>query len=135
MLGVNVQVCGRQSRLGHGLEAPTLSADPHLVHSRVDGKQVVLLLPGLAAFCLHLLCPLSPPAANALYCYTCDWQQSNWSCLKAQKCSDKDEYCVTNVASVGIGMCRGCVSSDGDSGMGCGVLPGFFMVALCGWIS
>uniref|UniRef100_A0A8C0ECW4 Snake toxin/toxin-like domain-containing protein n=1 Tax=Bubo bubo TaxID=30461 RepID=A0A8C0ECW4_BUBBB len=29
----------------------------------------------------------------------------NWRCLKAEKCSDKDEYCVTNVASVGIGMC------------------------------
>ncbi|KFP03719.1 Lymphocyte antigen 6E, partial [Calypte anna] len=43
--------------------------------------------------------------ASGLYCYTCDWQQSNWSCLKAQKCSDKDEYCVTNVASVGIGTC------------------------------
>ncbi|NXI74464.1 LY6E protein, partial [Anseranas semipalmata] len=43
--------------------------------------------------------------ANALYCYTCEWQQSNWSCLKAKKCSDKDEYCVTNVAAVGIGMC------------------------------
>uniref|UniRef100_A0A8C3JNW0 UPAR/Ly6 domain-containing protein n=1 Tax=Calidris pygmaea TaxID=425635 RepID=A0A8C3JNW0_9CHAR len=46
---------------------------------------------------------------NALYCYTCEWEQSNWSCLKAKKCSDKDEYCVTNVASVGIGMCNGCV--------------------------
>ncbi|NWT02718.1 LY6E protein, partial [Mionectes macconnelli] len=41
--------------------------------------------------------------ANALYCYTCNWEQSNWSCLKAEKCSEKDEYCVTNVASVGIG--------------------------------
>ncbi|XP_009919285.1 lymphocyte antigen 6E [Haliaeetus albicilla] len=41
---------------------------------------------------------------NALYCYTCDWERSNWSCLKAKKCSDKDEYCVTNVASVGIGF-------------------------------
>uniref|UniRef100_A0A8C5IGN7 UPAR/Ly6 domain-containing protein n=1 Tax=Junco hyemalis TaxID=40217 RepID=A0A8C5IGN7_JUNHY len=41
--------------------------------------------------------------ANSLYCYTCNWEQSNWSCLKAEKCSDKDEYCVTNVASVGIG--------------------------------
>ncbi|NXS49433.1 LY6E protein, partial [Balaeniceps rex] len=65
----------------------------------------------LAAFCLHLPYPLSPPAANALYCYTCDWEQSNWSCLKAKKCSDKDEYCVTNVASVGIGMCWLCVLS------------------------
>ncbi|NWV57824.1 LY6E protein, partial [Daphoenositta chrysoptera] len=43
--------------------------------------------------------------ANALYCYTCNWEQSNWRCLKAEKCSDKDEYCVTNVASVGIGRC------------------------------
>ncbi|NXH02480.1 LY6E protein, partial [Loxia leucoptera] len=43
--------------------------------------------------------------ANALYCYTCNWEQSNWSCLKAEKCSDKDEYCVTNVASVGVGRC------------------------------
>ncbi|NXO84726.1 LY6E protein, partial [Sitta europaea] len=43
--------------------------------------------------------------ANALYCYTCNWEQSNWSCLKAEKCSDKDEYCVTNVASVGVGGC------------------------------
>ncbi|XP_071890359.1 lymphocyte antigen 6E-like [Anas platyrhynchos] len=42
--------------------------------------------------------------ADALYCYTCEWEQSNWSCLKAQKCSDTDEYCVTNVASVGIGF-------------------------------
>ncbi|XP_054493552.1 lymphocyte antigen 6E-like [Agelaius tricolor] len=42
--------------------------------------------------------------ANSLYCYTCNWEQSNWSCLKAEKCSDKDEYCVTNVASVGIGF-------------------------------
>uniref|UniRef100_A0A8C2THM4 UPAR/Ly6 domain-containing protein n=1 Tax=Coturnix japonica TaxID=93934 RepID=A0A8C2THM4_COTJA len=31
------------------------------------------------------------------------WEQSNWSCLKAKKCSDEDEYCVTNVAAVGIG--------------------------------
>ncbi|XP_066193052.1 lymphocyte antigen 6E-like [Sylvia atricapilla] len=41
--------------------------------------------------------------ANALYCYTCNWEQSNWRCLKAEKCSDEDEFCVTNVASVGIG--------------------------------
>uniref|UniRef100_A0A663LQS5 UPAR/Ly6 domain-containing protein n=1 Tax=Athene cunicularia TaxID=194338 RepID=A0A663LQS5_ATHCN len=45
--------------------------------------------------------------ANALYCYTCDREQSNWRCLKAEKCSDKDEYCVTNVASVGIGKDTG----------------------------
>uniref|UniRef100_A0A8B9QQU8 UPAR/Ly6 domain-containing protein n=1 Tax=Anas platyrhynchos TaxID=8839 RepID=A0A8B9QQU8_ANAPL len=56
---------------------------------------------------------LSPPAADALYCYTCEWEQSNWSCLKAQKCSDTDEYCVTNVASVGIGMCYEGVLSPG----------------------
>uniref|UniRef100_A0A672TI63 Snake toxin/toxin-like domain-containing protein n=1 Tax=Strigops habroptila TaxID=2489341 RepID=A0A672TI63_STRHB len=37
------------------------------------------------------------------------WEQSNWNCLKAKKCSDKDEYCVTNVASVGIGMSRACI--------------------------
>ncbi|XP_067148695.1 lymphocyte antigen 6E-like [Apteryx mantelli] len=42
--------------------------------------------------------------AKALWCYTCEWEQSNWRCLKAVKCSDKDEYCVTNVASVGIGF-------------------------------
>ncbi|RMC14711.1 hypothetical protein DUI87_06883 [Hirundo rustica rustica] len=46
--------------------------------------------------------------ANALYCYTCNWEQSNWSCLKAEKCSDKDEYCVTNVASVGIASAQRC---------------------------
>uniref|UniRef100_U3K4M5 Snake toxin/toxin-like domain-containing protein n=1 Tax=Ficedula albicollis TaxID=59894 RepID=U3K4M5_FICAL len=46
-----------------------------------------------------------PGPANALYCYTCNWEQSNWSCLKAEKCSEQDEYCVTNVASVGIGGC------------------------------
>ncbi|NXE22813.1 LY6E protein, partial [Ardeotis kori] len=63
------------------------------------------------AFYLHLSYPLSPPAANALYCYTCEWEQSNWSCLKGKKCSDKDEYCVTNVASVGIGMCWLCFLS------------------------
>ncbi|NXD61061.1 LY6E protein, partial [Corvus moneduloides] len=56
-------------------------------------------------FHLPLPCFVSLPAANALYCYTCNWEQSNWSCLKAEKCSDKDEYCVTNVASVGIGRC------------------------------
>ncbi|NXK51152.1 LY6E protein, partial [Chauna torquata] len=66
---------------------------------------VIFLLLGVVAFCLHLPYLVSPPAANALYCYTCEWEQSNWSCLKAKKCSDKDEYCVTNVASVGIGMC------------------------------
>ncbi|NWU18955.1 LY6E protein, partial [Dyaphorophyia castanea] len=43
--------------------------------------------------------------ANALHCYTCNWEPSNWRCLKAERCSDKDEYCVTNVASVGIGGC------------------------------
>ncbi|NXA42784.1 LY6E protein, partial [Eudromia elegans] len=43
-----------------------------------------------------------PPAANTLWCYTCEWEHSNWKCLKATKCSDKDEYCVTNVASVGV---------------------------------
>ncbi|TRZ13031.1 hypothetical protein HGM15179_014062 [Zosterops borbonicus] len=42
--------------------------------------------------------------ASALYCYTCNWEQSNWRCLKAEKCSDEDQYCVTNVASVGIGQ-------------------------------
>ncbi|NXV69099.1 LY6E protein, partial [Molothrus ater] len=57
-------------------------------------------------FHLPLPCFVSLPAANSLYCYTCNWEQSNWSCLKAEKCSDKDEYCVTNVASVGIGRCR-----------------------------
>ncbi|NXX40307.1 LY6E protein, partial [Tricholaema leucomelas] len=62
-------------------------------------------------FCLHLPYALSSPAVNSLYCYTCNWEQSNWSCLKAQKCSDKDEYCVTNVASVGIGMCWLCFLS------------------------
>ncbi|NXH49074.1 LY6E protein, partial [Dicaeum eximium] len=54
---------------------------------------------------ISLLPVLCLPAANALYCYTCNWEQSNWRCLKAQKCSDEDEYCVTNVASVGIGRC------------------------------
>ncbi|NXM07837.1 LY6E protein, partial [Tyrannus savana] len=49
--------------------------------------------------------------ANALHCYTCKWERSNWSCLKAEKCSEKDEYCVTNVASVGIGECWLCVPS------------------------
>ncbi|NXR55554.1 LY6E protein, partial [Hippolais icterina] len=58
------------------------------------------------------------PAANALYCYTCTWEQSNWRCLKAEKCSDKDEYCVTNVASVGIGRCCLWIPSE-DSGTGC----------------
>ncbi|NWZ36540.1 LY6E protein, partial [Brachypodius atriceps] len=56
-------------------------------------------------FHLPLPCFVSLPAANSLYCYTCNWEQSNWSCLKAEKCSDEDEYCVTNVASVGIGGC------------------------------
>ncbi|NXQ35041.1 LY6E protein, partial [Alaudala cheleensis] len=56
-------------------------------------------------FHLPLPCFVPFPAANSLYCYTCNWEQSNWSCLKAEKCSDKDEYCVTNVASVGIGGC------------------------------
>ncbi|PKU34702.1 lymphocyte antigen 6e-like [Limosa lapponica baueri] len=54
----------------------------------------------LLAVLVLILCAVQ---ANALYCYTCEWEQSNWSCLKAKKCSDKDEYCVTNVASVGIG--------------------------------
>lgn len=85
------------------------------------------------AFCLHLPYTVSPPAADALYCYTCEWEQSNWSCLKAQKCSDTDEYCVTNVASVGIGMCyEGILSRGRRNGMW-----GFawvFMVALCGWM-
>ncbi|XP_074001925.1 lymphocyte antigen 6E-like [Numenius arquata] len=55
----------------------------------------------LLAVLVLILCAVQ---ANALYCYTCEWEQSNWSCLKAKKCSDKDEYCVTNVASVGIGF-------------------------------
>uniref|UniRef100_A0A669PG10 UPAR/Ly6 domain-containing protein n=1 Tax=Phasianus colchicus TaxID=9054 RepID=A0A669PG10_PHACC len=58
-----------------------------------------------SSFIFHLL--VSRPAAKALYCYTCEWEQSNWSCLKAKKCSDTDEYCVTNVASVGIGTALG----------------------------
>ncbi|GAB0181254.1 lymphocyte antigen 6E-like [Grus japonensis] len=52
--------------------------------------------------------------ANALYCYTCDWEQSNWRCLKAEKCSDKDEYCVTNVASVGIVSSLFCYTCDNE---------------------
>uniref|UniRef100_A0A8D2P2X5 Snake toxin/toxin-like domain-containing protein n=1 Tax=Zosterops lateralis melanops TaxID=1220523 RepID=A0A8D2P2X5_ZOSLA len=50
--------------------------------------------------------------ASALYCYTCNWEQSNWRCLKAEKCSDEDQYCVTNVASVGIGRCCLCIPSQ-----------------------
>uniref|UniRef100_A0A8C7A373 Snake toxin/toxin-like domain-containing protein n=1 Tax=Nothoprocta perdicaria TaxID=30464 RepID=A0A8C7A373_NOTPE len=55
--------------------------------------------------------------ANTLWCYTCEWKHSNWKCLKAMKCSDKDEYCVTNVASVDVGMCY---QHDRGSGRGSG---------------
>lgn len=85
------------------------------MHLRGNGKKVVIFASGSnsilsSSFIFHLL--MSHPAAKALYCYTCEWEQSNWSCLKAKKCSDKDEYCVTNVAAVGIGMCCQCTGTQ-----------------------
>lgn len=115
VLSLNVQVFREQSELSLSLANPQFSANLHVVHLRGNGKKVVIFATGSnsilsSSFIFHLL--MSRPAAKALYCYTCEWEQSNWSCLKAKKCADKDKYCVTNVASVGIGMCCQCTGAQ-----------------------
>ncbi|XP_065256245.1 lymphocyte antigen 6E-like [Emys orbicularis] len=42
--------------------------------------------------------------ADSLWCFVCENQSSNWSCLKVTKCSAADKYCLTTVGYAGIGM-------------------------------
>ncbi|KAJ6650689.1 hypothetical protein lerEdw1_004921, partial [Lerista edwardsae] len=44
---------------------------------------------------------------HLLVCFTCEKKISNWSCLKATKCSDADKHCLTSVTSWGIGSLVG----------------------------
>uniref|UniRef100_A0A8C3SXT0 UPAR/Ly6 domain-containing protein n=1 Tax=Chelydra serpentina TaxID=8475 RepID=A0A8C3SXT0_CHESE len=47
--------------------------------------------------------PCLPSTADSLWCFTCENQRSNWSCLKATKCSNADKHCLTTVGHAGIG--------------------------------
>uniref|UniRef100_A0A452ILU8 UPAR/Ly6 domain-containing protein n=1 Tax=Gopherus agassizii TaxID=38772 RepID=A0A452ILU8_9SAUR len=42
--------------------------------------------------------------ADSLWCFTCENQSNNLSCLKITKCSDVDKHCLTTVGYAGIGM-------------------------------
>ncbi|XP_033012048.1 lymphocyte antigen 6E-like [Lacerta agilis] len=54
----------------------------------------------LVPICVLLLCTNE---VHPLVCFTCEQSSSNWSCLKATKCSENDNHCVTTVASFKIG--------------------------------
>ncbi|XP_032619120.1 lymphocyte antigen 6E-like [Chelonoidis abingdonii] len=41
---------------------------------------------------------------DSLWCFTCENESINWSCLKIRKCSDVDKHCLTTVGYAGIGM-------------------------------
>ncbi|XP_019376109.1 PREDICTED: lymphocyte antigen 6E-like [Gavialis gangeticus] len=40
--------------------------------------------------------------AHALYCFTCEWESSNWKCLNLTKCADEDAFCVTSIAAIDV---------------------------------
>uniref|UniRef100_A0A8C4YFW4 Snake toxin/toxin-like domain-containing protein n=1 Tax=Gopherus evgoodei TaxID=1825980 RepID=A0A8C4YFW4_9SAUR len=44
--------------------------------------------------------------ADSLWCFACENQSNNLSCLKITKCSDVDKHCLTTVGYAGIGKCQ-----------------------------
>ncbi|KAM7176219.1 lymphocyte antigen 6E-like [Macrochelys suwanniensis] len=57
-----------------------------------------------AVLAVLLAVVLCAEQADSLWCFTCENQHSNWSCLKATKCSKADKHCLTTVGHAGIGM-------------------------------
>ncbi|XP_024071182.1 lymphocyte antigen 6E-like [Terrapene carolina triunguis] len=57
-----------------------------------------------AVLAVLLAVVLCAQQADSLWCFMCEKQSSNWSCLKITKCSAADKYCLTTVGYAGIGM-------------------------------
>ncbi|XP_075776122.1 lymphocyte antigen 6E [Pelodiscus sinensis] len=57
-----------------------------------------------AALAVLLAAVLCAQPAASLWCFTCEKQASNWTCLKFTKCAAADRHCLTIVRNTGLGI-------------------------------